>query len=127
MNTGQLKHIISTIHCIRNYHVEICAIKTLPNVTHRRYPQIYIINTDPIPRPGEHWICLLFLDKLSSEYFDSLGKPINFYGESIQSFIVENSKTCNYISKQLQSNKSDICGQYVLFFSLLCEFVSLYQ
>ena len=124
MNTDQLKNIILSIHCLRNYHVEICAINTLPNVTTKKYPQIYIINTDPLPNPGEHWICVLFLDGSSSEYFDSLGKPAYFYGDTIQKFISENSKKCFHILKQLQSSTSDVCGQYVLFFLLIRIFYS---
>lgn len=127
MNTDELRRVISSLHCLNKCHVEICALNTLPKTTTNRYPQVYIINTDPIPLPGEHWISVLMLDTMSSEYFDSLGKPAEFYGDSIQKFISENSQRCFYILQSLQDPNSDVCGQYVLFFILMrvCLSVSM--
>lgn len=118
MNSGELKDMVASYQFLKKY-IEICAINTLPKNVFGRFPRIFIINTDPLPNPGKHWVCVLFLNSSSAEYFDSLGDPAHFYDKHLQKFIKENSNECDYSFLQLQSNDSSICGLYVILFILM--------
>jgi len=119
MNTEQIKEMFASNDCLRNTFNTICAKNTLPENVISHYPQIFIINTDPLPNPGKHWICVILLDRSSSEYFDSVGDPENYHDEHLQRFIKANSHKCTHILQQLQSSTSDICGLYVIFFVVM--------
>ena len=77
-------------------------------------PGYYVVNLDVSSGPGTHWICLN-LNKTRTEYFDSLGNP----PKKIEPFL--SNLKCDYIYniKQLQSNQSDVCGDYSILFCFL--------
>ena len=49
---------------------KVCAANELPEQIEQR-PALYIVNTDPAPSPGRHWIVMYFGNG-PGEYFDSL-------------------------------------------------------
>lgn len=116
INTEQLKDMLSHFKCLRNVCINICAINTLPRNTYRHYPQVFIVNVDPLPNPGTHLVCVIFTNGTSVEYFDSLGLPMP---DRVKRFINENGDNCVYVRKKLQSHTSDVCGFYVIFFILM--------
>jgi len=65
--------------------MEITAVNDLPAVIASRYPQIFVVDTDPLPNPGKHWVCIILMKPSSVEYFDSLGKKTEFYGYGLKS------------------------------------------
>ena len=127
MNTIQLNSMLNDFDCLKGTIIQITAVNTLPQVITNSFPQIFIVNSDPYPNSGKHWVCVIFYSSSKSEYFDSLGKPPDFYGRNLQSFIDRNSRKCTFILKRLQATSSDTCGLYVIFFVLmrLCFHVSL--
>ena len=108
--------MLSHFKCLRNVYIKICATNTLPKNTYKHSPQVFIVNLDPLPNPGTHWVCVIFSNDTSVEYFDSLGLPMP---DRVKRFINENGDNCVYVRKQLQSHTSDICGLYVIFFILM--------
>lgn len=121
MNGEQLWTLLTNYDCLKKTFIHITSIDNLPDLVKSQYPQLFIIN------PGRHWICVIFHSSSKAEYFDSLGKPPEFYGSSLSKFIDNNSRTCIYLQRQLQSNTSNICGLYVAFFVLMriCFQISL--
>ena len=105
----------------------VYASNTLPKVV-TRYPSAFIINTQPLPLPGEHWVAVIIHSSSEADFFDSLGKPPGEH-PTIENFIHKNSEQCNVKSKRLQPSYSDLCGLYVLVFliSRLCLNMSLSQ
>lgn len=73
---------------------------------------IFVINLDVSTGPGTHWVCL-FLGSEISEYFDSLGNP----PLKLETFLMD--RGCKYIynTKKVQSDNSDVCGDYCILFS----------
>ena len=108
--------MLSHFKCLRNVYINICAINTLPRNTYRHYPQVFIVNLDPLPNPGTHLVCVIVTNGTSGEYFDSLGLPMP---DRVKRFINENGDNCVYVRKKLQSHTSDVCGFYVIFFILM--------
>lgn len=106
--------------CLRNIFYEITAINALPEFAPSIYPQLYIINTDPLPNPGKHWVCVILYEYGQLDYFDSLGRPAEYYGADLYNFLERNGrKNRNSMPRRIQSYQSDICGLYVMYFAVM--------
>lgn len=94
----------------------VYALNTLPS--HPSPGYAYIINTDPINRPGTHWVAIYLHHNpnMVPEFFDSLGKKPKskhfFEFLSAYPYFI-------YNNVQLQSPLSTLCGAYCLYF--ICE------
>ena len=124
MNTDELQSFIDTHSCLREYVRGVYAINTLPTYV-TIYPSAFIVNTDPIPNPGKHWVLVIFHSPWKADYFDSFGRKPSYSG--LGGFISKNSSSVHYVENQLQSKTSDYCGLYVLFvlIMILCKHISL--
>ena len=82
-------------------------------------PVSLIINLDVSSQPGSHWIAL-YIDDSIIEIFDSLGLHPNSWARKptiLLNFIRKSSRTRKLrISRKLQSNRSNFCGVFCLFF-----------
>ena len=124
MNTRQLENFIKSSPCLKTVVKGVFALNTLPHrVT--QYPSAFIVNTDPIPLPGEHWVLIIIYSPWKAEFFDSLGRPPIHYG--FDRFISKNSSQVYFMERQIQSKDSMYCGLYVLFFAImrLCNHFSI--
>lgn len=128
MNSMQLLNLVKTDPCLRRYVKGVFASNTLPQIV-TQYPSAFIVNTQPLPFPGEHWVALIMHSPTQAEFFDSLGKSPTDYSQDIQNFLKKNSVQYNFKSIQLQPRYSDLCGLYVLVFLIarLCFKNSLNQ
>ena len=77
---------------------------------------LYVCNTDPSDRPGEHWVVIYFDDASRGEYFDSFGLHPSI--ASFEKFLCENSVVWKCNAKQVQSVFSDACGYHCVFFAV---------
>ena len=80
------------------------------------YPSAYICNTDPSYLPGSHWIVFWIHSPHYAEFYDSLGKPPEYYGEAFEIFLQNNCGSCVYNNIQIQNKKSVTCGYHILFY-----------
>ena len=95
--------------------VGVFAKNTLPSTLPPHRPLLLICNTDPISKPGEHWIAMYFGRNGHGEYFDSLGqKPLVIFQQFLDKFCA--NVQCN--EKQIQSSISSFCGHYCVFYCL---------
>jgi hypothetical protein len=79
------------------------------------FPCGFIANTDNHLHKGRHWTAFFFPNSTTIEYFDSYGKPIDYFNTEFSKYTSHFSNlVVNY--KQLQSVYSDVCGMYCLFF-----------
>jgi len=77
-----------------------------------RFPCCYVSNTDPSNKAGSHWVAFFFVSFDHCEFFDSFAMPPSIYGFHFQSPSVN-----LVVSKhQLQSNNSNVCGQFCIYF-----------
>ena len=75
----------------------------------------YIVNTDPLGEPGEHWLAL-WCENNECEFFDSYGLPIAFYDIREVKTWLEQWKTVWRSDKSLQAFNSNACGHYALLY-----------
>ena len=99
----------------RRYVKGVFASNTLPQIV-TQYPSAFIVNTQPLPMPGEHWVAIIMRSPSQAEFFDSLGKSPADYNQDIQEFLRKNRIQCNFKSMRLQPSNSNLCGLYVLVF-----------
>ncbi len=111
--------------CYSHFHTEpffkgVYASDELPPPSEltKSPPCFIIVNTDPSNQPGEHWVTLFIENSTTVTYFCSLGTlPI----QPISNFLSFFNKVKMSID-QWQSNESDLCGEFALFFSdLKCQ------
>lgn len=94
MNSRQLYDLVEKDPCLRRVVKGVYASNTLPkHVQH--YPSAFIVNNQPLPFPGEHWLAIIIHNPYQSEFFDSLGKPLSAYNHDIRDFIANNSTHCD--------------------------------
>ena len=67
----------------------------------------YIVNSANRADSGEHWLTF-FMDE-EVEFMDSFGKSPEQYGLHVRYPLIMNGR-------QLQSNESDTCGHFVMFY-----------
>ena len=78
---------------------------------------MFVCNTDPSHKAGQHWVAMYFDKDGTAEYFDSFGMPPSTY-PIFEKFLNRNSISWSYNDKQLQSLASEYCGQYVVMYCL---------
>ena len=57
------------------------------------YPSGLIVNTDPIDKPGQHWVAMYFPNE-GEEFFDSYGFPPSFYTNRFTKFLTTHPGHC---------------------------------
>lgn len=78
------------------------------------------MNTDPIPKPGKHWVAIVMHSSSQIDYFDRLDQL------NMSLFLQRYGRHVNFSRKKIQSDESDLCGLYVLCFlylRLCCKIV----
>lgn len=107
MNTQQLQHILSS-----DPHVAPLFFGVFPRDKLPSYKEgVYVINTDPAGKPGEHWVAI-YSSPSCVEYFDSYG------GDPSIALRRWWKKTWIANPIPLQSPLSAVCGQYCIYFLL---------
>ncbi len=105
MNTAQLLRCVQQDELLKRYCAGVFARDTVPSRVDN-LPICYIVNTDPISKPGKHWYAVFFYEDGSRECFDSYGRTPSKSGYS-------------YNSVRIQGPLSSTCGQYCLYY--LCH------
>lgn len=106
LNTNQLREALSKHQITGHYFEDVYAVDTLPTL---KRGKAYIMNTDPIHKPGEHWVALFRREDGRVIYMDSIGlnppKMLTRY---------KITKTFNNRVQGVQP----ICGLYCMLFIL---------
>lgn len=113
MDNHEIYKIMRKDRLTRKYFCGVIPINLLPMRKVNR-PCGYIVNTQPIPEPGEHWFAIYISRSNRIEYFDPYGiKPIN--GKVYEFFKINGNK---YIinKKKIQHDKSINCGKFCVFY-----------
>lgn len=78
---------------------------------------LYVCNTDPSTRRGEHWVVIYIDSERRGEFFDSIGdvRPIE---EQFERFLCKNSIIWTRNAKAVQHLLSDACGYHCIFFAI---------
>ena len=117
MNTSQLQCCIECDSLLKQYILGVFAADLIPfEVNH--YPYGFIANTEASSQEGKHWIAFYIPRKGHAEIFDSYGKDPSRYNIYYEKWMKKNVLPTLVNKKQIQSNHSNVCGLYCLFFLL---------
>lgn len=111
MNTGLLERLAQNHPGTRDKFIGVFACDILPKKPPRGF---YIVNVDPISKPGSHWIAAEIRGKPNRNlYFDSYGLPPS--NRHLRKFVGVNAV---WNRKRVQHMLSTTCGQWCLYFIL---------
>lgn len=113
MNTSQL---LCVVHADPHLCTSVLGVYPADKVPKYIRRGGFIANTDVSSKPGRHWCAFYFDGSGQSEFFDSYGKAPDYYNNMFASCLRNNSVVQVYNGKQLQSNFSNVCGQYCVYF-----------
>ena len=113
MNTAQIVHALEQDPVTNKAFCGVFPSDKLPQ-TVDKYPCGFIVNTDPSNKPGTHWLGFYFPSKHHGEFFDSYGHPPEYYHKSFKDYL--DSYDWIFNKRKLQSNWTNVCGQYCMFY-----------
>lgn len=114
MNSSDIEFILKSLKTTRKIFLGVFACDTLPKIV-RRKPALLICNTQPMRKPGEHWIGIYISKYGYGEYFDSFGLPPHNY--FIKKFLKQNCKKFKFNTKMIQSLFSHYCGHFCIMYA----------
>lgn len=99
--------------------VGVYAADTLPSARDSGYDRRwgFVSNTDVMSLPGSHWVSF-WVNKDSLEFYDSYGQMPGYYGEHFDKYVRDARKTLIYNAYAVQSDYSEVCGLYAMFYLL---------
>ena len=114
MNTSQLQCIISCDQVLHKQTLGVFAADQLPCVLPNKACG-FIANTDVSSRPGQHWLAFFISDN-TIQCFDSYGQDPGVYNSLFSLWLRRHAKTVRVNRHRLQSEYSNVCGLYCLYF-----------
>jgi len=91
----------------------VFASDTLPRRLHKK-PALLIANTDPISKPGQHWVAFYIGKHGEGEFWDSYGLPPLV--SQHKTFLNRLCKKWTYNHMSLQALDSQVCGEYCVLY-----------
>ena len=114
MNELQIKRVLETDARTRDTFRGLYARNELPI----RAPttSLYVCNTDPNHKPGEHWVTIYIDNDRRGEYFDSFGMPPLY--EEFVAFLDNNTKFWTHDKRVVQDIYSSVCRLHCIFYAV---------
>ena len=113
MNTVELSHALINNPVTRPYTGSVKPSDRLPSTVHIN-EKCFVFNTDPVSKPGRHWVAIYLSE--TPEFFDSAGHTPSHYNHRFEKFLMKQGPTYKLNLISLQSNSSELCGQYCLYY-----------
>jgi hypothetical protein len=113
MQSSEFDNYFASFPNIKNHFLGVFSINTLPKLI--KYRKFCICNTDVESGNGKHWICFVRSDKDTIELFDSLGVDKEKL-DLITKYCKFNVKEIIYNETQFQTDFSETCGLFVIYF-----------
>ena len=64
-------------------------------------------------------MCVILYNYGQLDYFDSLGRPAEYYGGDLHNFVERIGQKHKFMQRRIQSFQSDVCGLYVVYFAVM--------
>ena len=129
MYGGEIENIMTEYdkaHSKYNHFLGVFALDNIPvafpyhsspaSSYNNKYSVGFIMNSDPSYKPGVHWIAILLKSPTAFEFFDSYALPLSAYFDHSTCPHLSSFRCTHSLSRQIQSNDSDFCGQHCIFF-----------
>ena len=117
MNGEQISRALSADRAARRTFLGVFAKDNIPRLPRdpKKYPVSFVVNTDTLREPGEHWTAVYYTSPNVGEFLDSYGRAPHALGFTRKR--LSGIKRWNKI--KLQSVYSRVCGQYCVAFIAL--------
>lgn len=112
MNNFQLERFL------KKYHVKVTCADELPIIFKKNKCRFWVVNTDRCGGRGIHWVTFYFPETGPAEFFDSFGKPPEYYHNRFKYILTINAPRYKYVCSTLQSDSSSSCGHYCIYYVL---------
>jgi len=106
MDNEQMIEIAERHYSLSEHFAGVFSRDQLPETLARGY--FYVVNSANHDETGKHWLGI-YVNENEIEFMDSFAKVPEAYGLHIEYPLTMNAR-------QLQSNYSDTCGYYVMYF-----------
>ena len=73
MNTFQLAQVLTKDPFTKGSFSGVYACDVSSSIEINKYPKSFVVNTDPMELPGNHWIAIHFHEHMKGEFNDSYG------------------------------------------------------
>jgi hypothetical protein len=116
MNTSEIDCILRrALWEKRNVtYAGVFAADMVPKHITTGYPLCFVANTDPMSKPGEHWVACYATSAKDFEFFDSFGMP---------PYVYPNLRIANKVTHHntftMQALNSTACGHYCVYY--ICQ------
>jgi hypothetical protein len=114
MNTDEIVQILERDNRTKRSFRGVYACDELPRMA--TTTSLYVCNTDPSTKPGEHWVVIYFDGKRRAEFFDSFGMHPSV--RTFETFLNNNSTMWIHNEKAVQYPFSHACGYHCIFYSV---------
>lgn len=113
MNGLEIEALMTRDKHVAPFFVGVYAADTLPRRLHKT-PALLICNTDPISKPGRHWVAFHIDKNRVGEYWDSYGMPPIV--PQHRQFLNRLCRKWSYNNKECQAIDSQVCGEYCVLY-----------
>lgn len=114
MDTVDIRELLERNKHTRTSFRGVFASDELPR--HAPTSSLFICNTDPSSRPGEHWV-VIYIDRLRhGEYFDSFGMHPSV--RNFDTFMKHNCTSWIFNSRPIQDIFSHACGYHCVLYAV---------
>ena len=118
MYAYQIRKCLEQDPIVMNQFNDIYSADELLNHEIQKRPSLIIANTGLSWTLGEHWTVIYYAEIGGiNEFFDSFGRHPSSCNKLFTTFLEQDENKYVYYSKQLQSERSGVCGLYCLFYS----------
>ena len=114
MNTKQIWQALTSNPKTEPYFDGVFPIDQLKEI--KTKPELIICNTDPSNKPGQHWVLFFFYSD-TVDFFDSLGRRMEYYGDQFVNFAKKFSSKFQISLVKTQPKNTSLCGHYCLYFA----------
>ena len=114
MNELQIKRILDTDARTKDSFRGVYSRNELPIAAPTA--SLYVCNTDPNYKPGEHWVTIYIDSDRRGEYFDSFGMLPLF--DEFVTFLDNNTKSWTHNKRVVQDVYSSACGFHCIFYAV---------
>ncbi len=122
MNGTDIKKTIERNAAAKKWFRGVLSLDQIAFRTNRMTHEVfYIVNNQPSPLKGQHWMAVRLPDRKSgepSEFFDPLGRPPANYNAVLENVLILNGPKFIYNQEQIQHKDSDFCGYYCMLYLL---------
>lgn len=92
--------------CVKNWTLGVFAADQIP-ININKFPCGFIANSDDHLKEGRYWCSFYFPNSSTVEYFDSYGKPYNYFNSYFPKYV-------SNFTTVIVNSYSDVCGMYCL-------------